>query len=72
MKFAHPSKLNQKNCKEHNNAQKKEKPFCFHFISEFESKKELTNLDAQKTPSLSDLPAWALIDGCKEIYPHLS
>ena len=29
--------------------------------------KKITNLNSNKTPGHSDLPAWALKDGCKEI-----
>ena len=34
--------------------------------------KELTNLNARKPLGLSELLAWALREGCNEIFPHLS
>ena len=41
-------------------------------MKKFERKKEVTNLKGKKSPSPSDLPAWALRDGCKVKYPHLT
>ena len=35
-------------------------------------KKRNKKLNPNKPPGLSDLPAWALKDGCDEIYPHLT
>ena len=45
--------------------------FCFQFVSEIECKKEITNLNANKPLVPSDLPVWALKDGCNENYSHL-
>ena len=42
--------------------------FCFQFVSEIECKKKITNLNANKPPVPSDLPAWALKDECNENY----
>ena len=46
--------------------------FSFRFITSAEGKKEIHNLNCQKAPSPSKIPAWALNDGCKEIYTHLT
>ena len=40
--------------------------FCFRFVTESGGKHELTNLNANKLPGLSDLPAWALKDWVNE------
>ena len=54
-------------CKIRNN-----KKFSFRFITSAECKKEIHNLNCQKAPVPSKIPAWALKDGCNEIYKHLT
>ena len=46
--------------------------FSFRFITSAECKKEIHNLNCQKAPGPSKIPAWALKDGCNEIYTHLT
>ena len=46
--------------------------FSFQFITSAECKKEIHNLDCRKAPGPSKIPAWALKDGCNEIYTHLT
>ena len=54
-------------CKTRNNNK-----FSFRFITSAECKKEIHNLNCQKAPGPSKFPAWALKDGCNEIYTHLT
>ena len=44
----------------------------FRFITSAECKKEIHYLNCQKAPGPSKIPAWALKDGCNEIYTHLT
>ena len=46
----------------------------FHSDSSYQLnvKNEIHNLNCQKAPCLSKIPAWALKDGCNEIYTHLT
>ena len=46
--------------------------FSFRFITSAECKKEIHNLNCRKAPGPSKNPAWALKDGCNEIYTHLT
>ena len=46
--------------------------FSFRFITSAECKKEIHNLNCQKAPGAFKIPAWALKDGCDEIYTHLT
>ena len=45
--------------------------FSFRFITSAECKK-IYNLNCRKAPGTSKIPAWALKDGCNEIYTHLT
>ena len=46
--------------------------FSFRIISSSECKTEIRSLNCWKAPGLSKKPAWALKDGCNEIYTHLA
>ena len=46
--------------------------FSFRFITSAECKKEMHSLNCRKAPCPSKIPAWALNDGCNEIYTHLT
>ena len=44
----------------------------FHFDSSHQLNVKKKNLNCQKAPGPSKIPAWALKDGCNEIYTHLT
>ena len=46
--------------------------FYFQFVSEIESLKKITLLNAIKLPGPSDFPAWDLKEECREIFLRLT